>query len=174
MNPPELTPQARDLIQAGRVVVRTKHYFDFSKRHCAVLDALVMESLSQGQRSVTIPSNLCLHELCGVPAQHIPTVIADLEACRVLQVSETPEGMRRYRVNPDCESWRIRPTIAARTAESARHLVAQLNGRSADDVPPLLKATIPAFEAHESGVSSGAGPCVLRELPTAFIRKEAV
>jgi len=36
MNPPELTPQARDLIQAGRVVVRTKHYFDFSKRQCVV------------------------------------------------------------------------------------------------------------------------------------------
>lgn len=170
MTTPELSPEQRDLIQSGRVVVRAKHHYDFSKRHCAVIDALVMESLSQGCRSVAIPSNLTLHELSGVPAQHIPTVVADLEACRVLQVSDTPDGMRRYRVNPDCDTWRIRPTVAAQTARAARHLVAQVNGRSADDLPPLMKATIPAFEAHDLGVVPCAGPCIT-ECPTSFMTK---
>ena len=171
MNPTPLTPEQRDLIQAGRLVVRTKHLFDLSKRHCAVIDALVMESLSQGQRSVVIPSNQTLHELCGVPAQHIPTVVEDLEACRVVQRSETPDGMRRYRVNPDADSWRVRPTVAVQTSRAARGLVAQLNGRAADDLPPRMTVTIPAFAAHDSGVEPCVVPCEVTEFPTAHLRR---
>jgi hypothetical protein len=171
MHPSPLTPEQRDLIQAGRLVVRTKHLFDLSKRHCAVIDALVMESLSQGHRSVVIPSNQTLHELCGVPAQHIPTVVEDLEACRVVQRSETPDGMRRYRVNPDADSWRVRPTVAVQTSRAARGLVAQLNGRAADDLPPRMTVTIPAFAAHDSGVEPCVVPCEVTEFPTAHLRR---
>jgi len=171
MHPSPLTPEQRDLIQAGRLVVRTKHLFDLSKRHCAVIDALVMESLSQGHRSVVIPSNQTLHELCGVPAQHIPTVVEDLEACRVVQRSETPDGMRRYRVNPDADSWRVRPTVAVQTSKAARGLVAQLNGRAADDLPARMAVTIPAFAAHDSGIAPCVVPCEATELPTAFLAR---
>ena len=171
MHPDPLTPEQRDLIQAGRLVVRTKHLFELSKRHCAVIDALVMESLSQGQRSVVIPSNQTLHELCGVPAQHIPTVVEDLEACRVVQRSETPEGMRRYRVNPDADSWRVRPTVAVQTSKAARGLVAQLNGRAADDLPPRMTVTIPAFAAHDSGVAPCETAGNVSEFPTAHLRR---
>lgn len=170
----QLTEEQRDLIQAGRLVVRTKHLFDLSKRHCAVIDALVMESLSQGHRSVVMPSNLTLHELCGVPAQHIPSVVADLEACRVLQVTETPDGLRRYRVNPDSDSWRVRPTVAVQTSRAARGLVAQLNGRAADDLPPRMAVTIPAFAAHDSGFQPCVVPCKpgeVSEFPTSFVAK---
>jgi hypothetical protein len=171
MNPTPLTPEQIDLIQAGRLVVRTKHLFDLSKRHCAVIDALVMESLSQGQRSVVIPSNQTLHELCGVPPQHIPTVIEDLEACRVIQRAETPDGMKRYRVNPDAESWRVRPTVAVQTSRAARSIVAQINGRAADDLPPRLSVTIPAFAAHDSGEVPCSVPCRITEFPTTHLRR---
>jgi hypothetical protein len=99
--------------------------------------------------------------------------VEDLEACRVVQRSETPDGMRRYRVNPDADSWRVRPTVAVQTSRAARGLVAQLNGRAADDLPPRMAVTIPAFAAHDSGAAPCVEPCyaTATEFPTAFLAR---
>ena len=173
MNPPDLTLEQRDLIQAGRVVMRMKNLHRLTLHHRAILDALTWSSLSQGKRSVKIPTHLALHDICGVPAQHIPRAIEDLKLMRIVQVRDTEDGMKVYRVNPDYESWNAGPVVADATARATRNLIAQINGWTSDEVPPLMKSTIPAFEAHDSCAPHCVKVCDSKELPTSFLRKAA-
>ena len=172
MNAPTLTPEQFDLLQSARVIVREKHLYDLTKHHLAVLDALTMNSLGQCRRSVIIPSNLALHELCGVPAQHIPRALEDLANARIVQVQDLVNGMKRYRVNPDVSTWRVLPKIAEQTSKATRHLIAQLNGGSADDLPDSMAAQIPAFASQETGLGTCMKACATLGFPTDFLPKQ--
>jgi hypothetical protein len=169
-----LTPEERELIQAGRLVCREKLRWDLSLRHRAVIDALVSESLLQGRQDVIMPHQRALHLLSGVPLQHLAQTVEDLALYRIVKERHLDDGGRKYAVNPDTRTWLGRPLAAPEIVAEMRALVASVNRRDADTLHASFEAqtTIPLFSAlHESVTAPCEASGHTGEFPTSFITR---
>lgn len=116
--------------------------FHLSDRERTLANLILSLSWEEGLPSVRVPKLEMFQQLSGISIPHCSTALKDLEIMRVVKVTET-EGGKVYAVNPQSETWQVKPRQSRATILSAMNMVRELNG-----IKPLTEGQL-NFKFHE-------------------------
>lgn len=97
-----------------------------SERERLVAEAIMEVSLVYGLPSVLIPKLEVISDLTGIPRPHVHGTLKSLVEMRILTVSDG-EGMPRYELNGDSDTWKVKVRVARATVRRAMDLMCELN-----------------------------------------------
>lgn len=117
-----------------------------SERERLVAEAIMEVSLVYGLPSVLIPKLEVISDLTGIPRPHVHGTLKSLVEMRILTVSDG-EGMPRYELNGDSDTWKVKVRVARATVRRALDLMCELNHQAhqAELGTNILKGEKPNF-----------------------------